>query len=27
VTLFDPNTKRMQDFLTGEDAQIYHNTP
>jgi hypothetical protein len=25
VSLFDPNTKRFQDFLTGEDAQIYHN--
>jgi len=25
VTLFDPNTKRFQDFLIGEDAQIYHN--
>jgi hypothetical protein len=25
VSLFDPNTKRFQDLLIGEDAQIYHN--
>jgi hypothetical protein len=23
-TIFDPNTKRFQDFLIGEDGQIYH---
>jgi hypothetical protein len=24
-TIFDPNTKQFQDFLIGEDAQVYHN--
>lgn len=25
VSLFDANTKKFQDFLVGEDAQVYHN--
>jgi hypothetical protein len=27
ATLLDPNTRRFDDFLIGEDAQIYHNAP